>query len=108
MVDFNVTIGVTDDMVGSSINILEGIMDPLGHVPDLFAWYRGETSKSTDTHKQNVSPVSTESILQTIQRDHRSLYEDLIEYVKYKQQVTDFAVAFQRLQLKAMYKLSAP
>jgi hypothetical protein len=101
LVDFNVTIGVTDDM-GSSINLLEAIMDPSGHVPDLFIGYGGGTGHETKIKKHNISPLASESILEIMKRDHPSTYNDLMEFVRYEQQVTDFAVAFQQLQLQAL------
>lgn len=105
MVDFNVTIGVTDDM-RSSINILESIMDPLGHIADLFVGYGGgNANNQTKVKKHNISPLSSESILEVLRQEHPTTFEDLMEFVKYEQQVTDFAVAFQQLQLQATDEL---
>jgi hypothetical protein len=106
LVEYNVTIGVTDDM-RSSMNLLEAIMDPHGHVPDLFVRYGGGRSNVTKSTKRNASPISSEVILETIRRNHPSTYDDVVEFVKYEQQVTDFAVAFQQLQLQAMDELRA-
>ena len=81
-------------------------MDPLGHIPELFAGYGGgHASNETKVKKHNMSPLSSESILEVIRRDHPTTFEDVMEFVKYEQQVTDFAVAFQKLQLQAIDEL---
>lgn len=104
LVDYNVTIGVTDDM-DASMQLLAWVLDSQNEVPALFSDYGGRSGNQTTEKKRNISPLSSETILESIRKDHPSTYSDLMEFVKYEDQVTKFAMRLQKLQLQAMIEL---
>eukprot|EP00539_Tryblionella_compressa_P010551 CAMPEP_0178788780 /NCGR_PEP_ID=MMETSP0745-20121128/6561_1 /TAXON_ID=913974 /ORGANISM="Nitzschia punctata, Strain CCMP561" /LENGTH=279 /DNA_ID=CAMNT_0020446701 /DNA_START=188 /DNA_END=1027 /DNA_ORIENTATION=+ len=92
LIDYNCTIGVVEDMKGS-IEMLREVLDPSRQASDLFEAYSGDAPT-----KSNVSPLSSKSILETLQQELPETYENLTEFVKYEQQITDFAVTLHNLQ----------
>ncbi len=96
LIDYNVTIGIVEDMEGS-MEILQHLLDPQSESASLFVQYHESNSSS-----RNVSPLSSHAILEQLQREDFDTYQQLLNYVKWEQEVTDFAVALQQLQYQAM------
>lgn len=97
LIDYNVTIGIVEEM-SQSMEVLQHLMDPQHDVTPLFVRYSQSNSSS-----RNISPISSHGILDQLQREDRDTYQRLLNYVKWEQEVTDFALALQQLQYEAMH-----
>jgi hypothetical protein len=106
LLHFNVLIGVVEFM-DETLQMMHYMLDAENDVPSLFAKYgmtttlrdvasparRNSDDSSIDAgppNMSNVAAVSTGSVLAELQKD-AEVYEMLTEYVKYEQQITDYA-----------------
>lgn len=112
LVHYNVSIGIVEEM-GQSMRILQHIMDPKGLLPQaLFDNYeRPQAALTTQQGKRrqtmtdgksfNVSPISTSAILKRLKEDPTT-YNRLLDYVRYEQELTDFALELHRRQYQSL------
>jgi hypothetical protein len=114
LLHFDVLIGVVD--MDETLQMMHYMLDAENEVPSLFAKY-GMTTTLRDVASparlnsgdssidagppimDNVAAVSTGSVLAELQKD-AEVYEMLTEYVKYEQQITEYAGKIHEAQYK--------
>ena len=119
LIDYNVTIGVVEEMT-RSMELIQQLIDPLHQADRFFGRYgsnRGgsdaasntttttSSTASSTTRSKNISPLSSTLILQTLQATDRQTYERILHYVKWEQEITDFAMALHQVQYQTMQEL---
>lgn len=135
LLQFRVTVGITERM-SQSLELIERQIDSDGAVTDLFTEFgmtrassnrandlpstsktNGASSSSSvsqnDNDKaaaaaaaRNVSPISTSALIKTLMSD-KPFFSSMLEYVKYEQQITDFALALHFKQYETNIALSS-
>jgi hypothetical protein len=113
LLHFNVLIGVVERM-DETLQMMHYMLDAENEVPSLFAKYgmtstlrdvasparrnSGDSSIDAGSPKMsNVAAVSSGSVLAELQKD-AEVYEMLTEYVKYEQQITEYAGKIHKAQ----------
>jgi len=75
------------------------------HQPDRSIDRGNEPMRIISARRNMNTPISTPQVLHRLQQDE-DFYPKLLEYVKYEQQITDYAVALHNRQYKHMMLLS--
>eukprot|EP00934_Nitzschia_sp_Nitz4_P006423 Nitzschia sp. Nitz4//scaffold247_size31676//11422//13657//NITZ4_007928-RA/size31676-processed-gene-0.33-mRNA-1//1//CDS//3329543949//6413//frame0 len=101
LLDYNVTVGIVEKMK-ESMDVLHHVMEPHPNDPQTRAFYRKfATSKS-----RNVSPISTRQVMQELKKIHNgTTYTNMLEFVRYEQEITDFAMKLHKWQYAKIEKL---
>mmetsp|Transcript_47517 Transcript_47517/g.143791 ORF Transcript_47517/g.143791 Transcript_47517/m.143791 type:complete len:508 (-) Transcript_47517:1110-2633(-) len=123
LLKFDVIVGLTERM-SDSLRMLEALMDEEGDATDIFDKYgrereglptafgegtpadsaiadAGKGGNSTGTRKANQSKLSTADLMKAVMEERPLLFADILEYTKYEQQITDFALALHTRQMKS-------
>ena len=99
LVKHEVVVGITERL-SDSMELLRRLIDNDGDVADLFVRYGlrdggerdGAGYEQGDGMKINPSKISSSTVMLELRKDERFM-RDLLEVVKYEQQVSDFAMA---------------
>ena len=133
LLEYNVVIGATERM-SDSLHLLQSLIDEDGEATELFEEFGMVTYNKTNNEKPkltegmmkradnfdaggnkddgevplviNPSKLSTRSIVRKLKEDDQ-LFLDVLEFVRYEQQITDFALALHLKQLKGSPPMKA-
>jgi len=105
LLKYNVLVGIMERM-SESMELFQHVLDSKDEVVDLFVQYGMKTKDGKDaptsvSRASNVNPISTSSIVEELEKDEH-IYPMLKEYVKYEQQITDFANVIHARQYESM------
>jgi len=100
LIRHDVTVGITERLP-QSLELLQRLIDSSGNVTDLFVRYgmRSGSSRmgSSSSTQINPSKISSSTVLKELKKD-AAFMTDLLECVKYEQQMSDFALALHSRQ----------
>ena len=89
---YNVTVGIVERM-SESMEMLQYLLDGDGEATPTFREFglKERDEEAREGRRGNRSPVSASALLEHLRKDEE-FYGKLLEYVKYEQQITDFAL----------------